>query len=604
MRRGQTLVLMMLTMLLLVLMVCMTLGISARAKEKAELQTMADAAAFTNATATARTYNVASLLNRTMVSHYAAMAAVQSELVWVTALQRVLGEGAGLARMMELPDPAAGKQFGCYTSGAAPGWYECPAYWRDVMPPSASTCRTTEVRDAAYEFWHAALSNWTPTGAETDDVSGHCKGGVCSQPRSRLKPYGMAELDQRGADQVKDIHEAIIDLARIQHATYGELKKVVSGGKLTKLIVQQARAKSGWGPFDLKGEDVAWKQELERATDASPDDVPHMEPYQDTMAQAVMGTRIYAYTIQSMKDALTPRLKKQWGDVASALNSTYPGHWKINITSKSQDVHAEFASSMGQTGDEDTAAMEPGMGVAYARFGVSISVSWKVQCAGSGWLTQAKDMEMNVGSEDKNGWHGILHDEDPSHFNDAPIAATCHGNHVHYGERWKDIHALDDELLPREAIGYVFPYGSGSKAGGRGAWGQPEIPVLLTKKDTGKPDPWELDFKFRLKKGGAMQRLDLNGGSNSGMPKLAAFSSAIAYYHRRGHVGEPPNMLNPYWHATLIPPEIDEHGGGKAGDNTPGPIDSSDVKDVLKSDPPARTAYVNLRKLFQKAEDK
>ena len=53
-----------LTLLLLTLMVCMTLSIGMKAKEKMELKTAADAAAYSQAVATARTYNSISVLSR------------------------------------------------------------------------------------------------------------------------------------------------------------------------------------------------------------------------------------------------------------------------------------------------------------------------------------------------------------------------------------------------------------------------------------------------------------------------------------------------------------------------------------------------------------
>ncbi|RYZ41137.1 MAG: pilus assembly protein, partial [Myxococcaceae bacterium] len=44
-----------------------------------------------------------------------------------------------------------------------------------------------------------------------------------------------------------------------------------------------------------------------------------------------------------------------------------------------------------------------------------------------------------------------------------------------------------------------------------------------------------------------------------------ALSTGIAYYHRGrslgvSHWSEPPNLLNPYWRATLVPVDTDESG--------------------------------------------
>ena len=89
--RGQTLTMFALTMLLLTLLVCMTLSFGTKAKEKMELQIAADAAAYSNAVVTARTYNVLSVLNRVQVADMVAMAGVQSFTSWAGAYRGALG---------------------------------------------------------------------------------------------------------------------------------------------------------------------------------------------------------------------------------------------------------------------------------------------------------------------------------------------------------------------------------------------------------------------------------------------------------------------------------------------------------------------------------
>ncbi|WP_338871188.1 pilus assembly protein [Myxococcus stipitatus] len=76
--RGQALVLFALTLLLLALMVLMTLGFGMRAKERVEIQMAADAAAYSQAVATARTFNAISVMNRAQVAHMVAMAGTQA----------------------------------------------------------------------------------------------------------------------------------------------------------------------------------------------------------------------------------------------------------------------------------------------------------------------------------------------------------------------------------------------------------------------------------------------------------------------------------------------------------------------------------------------
>ncbi|MFP2933364.1 pilus assembly protein, partial [Pyxidicoccus sp. 3LG] len=77
-RRGQALVLFALTLILLAVLVLMTLGFGMRAKERVEIQMAADAAAYSQAVATARTFNAIAVMNRAQVAHMVAMAGTQA----------------------------------------------------------------------------------------------------------------------------------------------------------------------------------------------------------------------------------------------------------------------------------------------------------------------------------------------------------------------------------------------------------------------------------------------------------------------------------------------------------------------------------------------
>jgi hypothetical protein len=99
-RRGQALVLFALTMLLMVLMVTMTLSIGMKTREKIELQTVADAAAYSNAVATARTFNGISIMNRAFVGNMVAMAGVESLISWSSYYRASLH---GVSKAYDLP---------------------------------------------------------------------------------------------------------------------------------------------------------------------------------------------------------------------------------------------------------------------------------------------------------------------------------------------------------------------------------------------------------------------------------------------------------------------------------------------------------------------
>ncbi len=99
-QRGQALVLWALTLLLLGLMVLVTLGVAMRSRERVEAQMAADAAAYSQAVATARTMNAISLLTRTQASHMVAMTAVQSLISWSGQMKGALPKIQGALAQM------------------------------------------------------------------------------------------------------------------------------------------------------------------------------------------------------------------------------------------------------------------------------------------------------------------------------------------------------------------------------------------------------------------------------------------------------------------------------------------------------------------------
>ena len=132
----------------------------------------------------------------------------------------------------------------------------------------------------------------------------------------------------------------------------------------------------------------------------------------------------------------------------------------------------------------------------------------------------------------------------------------CHGSHQHYGWTDEKVHDLSGDTLPRDVLAFVLPDSDAdinSPDGAHGVWGQPVLPVMFTQKHLPQNDPFNLNVGFKFTPG---------SGARFNMRKppetTLAPAAAIAYYHRRGHLGEPANLLNPFWHATLVPMEIDE----------------------------------------------
>jgi hypothetical protein len=189
--------------------------------------------------------------------------------------------------------------------------------------------------------------------------------------------------------------------------------------------------------------------------------------------------------------------------------------------------------------------------------------------------------------------------------------SRCHPGHRHWGEANDKIHTLEDEIegmgLSPGGFGYLFPQNGPDpdtgepRNGASGAFGQPKLPVLITRANTGGgivPDPWNLTFGFQFKNGGPGQRIDL--AKEADTTPITALATGIAYYHRRCESYSPvfrpglrgtrpacvswneaPNMLNPFWRATLVPIDVDETMGGI--DQTPGNRIIDEAPSMLES---------------------
>jgi hypothetical protein len=99
------------------------------------------------------------------------------------------------------------------------------------------------------------------------------------------------------------------------------------------------------------------------------------------------------------------------------------------------------------------------------------------------------------------------------------------------------------------------------------AFGQPKVMVALERDLSARRFPWELDFTFAFVPGAANQawdgrgrRLESSVGRGLDVSKPTAVATAIVYFHRFDHWREVPNLLNPFWRATLVPADVDAEG--------------------------------------------
>jgi len=96
--QGQALILTTATMFLIVVMVIFTLSIGQRTRDRMELQTTADAAAYSEAVAAARTFNSMAILNRAQIAHAVSLMGTLAIISWATMYWSAVDQAAQLFR--------------------------------------------------------------------------------------------------------------------------------------------------------------------------------------------------------------------------------------------------------------------------------------------------------------------------------------------------------------------------------------------------------------------------------------------------------------------------------------------------------------------------
>jgi hypothetical protein len=227
--------------------------------------------------------------------------------------------------------------------------------------------------------------------------------------------------------------------------------------------------------------------------------------------------------------------------------------------------------------------------------------------------------------------HGTLRGSDGYESAGHVPSRMCHPWHRHPGELEDESHSPGPEIdqlgIMPGGFGFLFPQDGpdpdtgAARDGAAGAFGQPKLPVLITRANAGPgvtKDPWNLTFRFPFSPSGSGSGIDLQKAASD--QPMAALGTGMAYYHRRcttwrkdnlanqnpplglpfpaGCVSwqEPPNLLNPFWHATLVPIDVDEKrvrpGNAASGDATPGARRINEARRMLAAsslDPAAET---------------
>lgn len=500
--RGQTMVLFALTILLTTLLVLMTLSISTRVKEKMELQAVADAAAYSNAVVTARAYNEIALMSRGQIGKMVSMAGVQSLISWSSYYRAQVEATRRSYNMAKIPYQIL--QLCCIPGSGCSSFCRCA---RRAVRDINNTRRQLSLHQAQLE------ARWM-------------------------------NLDRAAADQVRNLQGMASVLYGAQLERYIRLQTRLDGQDVAKDIVNRARAGSRWpGEWSApgSGDDVAVDEAvgLPILAGAGGAALP-INPTNRHHLYAGMGSRGFSFTTMRTMGGpvITAQLMRQITPPDTVL-----------VTNRGS---AYFADRMNHgrlfPGGEYSWADDHAQGIA----NLTTFNRGQPPCPPTTFgISNARAHVRTTDSRDQTDRH---------------IWSP--------GGRFEEVqrHTLGSCLRCPGIWPTFVDYNPAHLVTGSGnLWGQPKNHAVIQRNysaRTGSPDPWALNFRFNFTNSGASAqsgfdnrgiRLSPQNGSLD-ISRQTALSTGIAYYHRHDHWKEPPNLLNPYWRATLVPFDVDDDG--------------------------------------------
>ncbi len=463
--RGQTLVLMVVCSLCIVVLATMTLALAARVRSRIELQVVADAAAYSNAVATARTFNSIALLNRAQISHLVAMSGVQSLISWSSMHRSALnGVRYGLTQHPQ----------------------NLAAYYRGLLRvPRYRRCASKALREVLE--WDERLAG---EDARIDSSWGY--------------------LDTQAARQAAALTD--LGIGAEQAALLESLKRQLVDQLLAKRIADIASATSTLGAITAPpSPGRANVREVSLPENGPIDDLVH----------AAMGSRGERF-VTARRGGADPiwRSLSRFNPPTGTLQVVDEGsaYWSDTLShGRSASGRYAWADDHGKvvvTHVPDEPCPRP------PDVCTMLSLSDDENGGGAGAFVKATDLADRT---DRHRWFGA----------DEAVAPVRHST-----GRCRDCPSIWPILVS---------YDTGRVDDERDAFGQPKNHVLLERAPT--PMIWDLAFRW-------------GNASFATVPaqKQLALATGIAYYHRADHWAEPPNLLNPFWRATLVSFDVDAQG--------------------------------------------
>ncbi len=528
-QRGQNLVLFALTMMLMVLFVMMTLGIASRVRENHELQTLADSAAYSNAVVNARAYNNIAIINRLQVSYWVALTADESLISW-TGYARALLNAAD-AELGKLSTNLDGCQANNDEAAAA----------RVVLAGLRPTLINSAwvVDDIAAGQEAMAIQGIVATlRAETrDDVA---------------NPNGMMRRVREEREQ-QTVAQQIINNAGLIPGTVN----VISGATPTSNLGPQAVNRREVGCKDIVAADPEGAM---RGTGAGSGLCGRAE-WGENMLHAALGTRENGFT--RFRGTIPSSVQGIFNSVSGAVPTV--------ILAPASPVGS------GYFGTSQNHGSTPNSMMAFADDDGSMSIT--VGDSGGGCTRSV--------TVDAHAWVRSTHIGDGSDQHQYIPSDTAVPDLPDQNHTMGDCGGACPSVWVRAVMFLPNPKVSGNDS--PDAYGQPKNYVALERNyaHAKMKRPWELDFKFFFGTSRPGTRFDNRGeelhGAYAGrlVDKAVALAAGMTYYHRKGTATRPywlehPNLLNPFWRATLVATDIDRDPLAPAAD-------WQDVKDVKTS---------------------
>ena len=501
-RRGQTLVVFALTLLLLLLMVTMTLSIGMKAKEKMELQTVADAAAYSNAVATARTFNAISLMNRALMGHMVAMTGVESLISWTGYYRASLEASRDAYDIASLPYVAIVTA----SCPCAPFNPACAKYCK---------CGTQALKD---------ISDGKDKLKEEDDkVEGKWEG-----------------LDKKAGQEAKALQ--ISAISKEQNDLFDLLTANFQEAKLAGAIAAEANKDSRTElEASTSSNTVNQREAVGGESCGSPGAACSRRDAGNKLhfVYAAMGSRGFSFVTGRGEGA----------PIQDKINRILPRRDRIDVLTNDGSSYfpAEGSKTHSAQTIDATEVWGDDHGTLTLRFGRG-QAPCPPMSIGVGSPEAHVRSNHEGDSSDEHKWNGGGDSDAQSHtMGECTLCPGIWPPHMDYN--FNSVAAGDNNYGQPKNYAVVQRDYAKRMESSPDPWN-----LLFRFRFSPGGEGTEFDNRgIRLVT------------SDTDISKATALSAGIAYYHRQGHWKEPPNFLNPFWRATLVSAHVDTAGKEDVG---------------------------------------